>query len=63
MVYIQQAMNSPLECRKRQSLHYPLAIPIREDILDNLQDLEFISSFPCDPRGVPDPEGPSSEML
>ena len=43
MVYIQQAMNSPLERRKRQSPHYPRiqVIPIWEDILDNLPDLEF----------------------
>ena len=42
MVYIQQAMNSLLEHRKRQSPHYPhiQMIPIREDILDNLPDLE-----------------------
>ena len=43
MVYIQQAMNSLLKCCKRQSPHYPRihVIPIREDILDNLPDLEF----------------------
>ena len=41
MVYIQQAMNSLLDRRKRQSPHYPLVIPIREDILDNLLNLEF----------------------
>ena len=43
MVYIQQAMNSPLERRKRGSPHYPRVhvISIREDILDNLPDLEF----------------------
>ena len=52
MVYVHQAMNSLLERRKRQSPHYPpiQVIPIREDILDNLPDLEFqisISSFIC----------------
>ena len=43
MVYIQQAMNSLLEHRKRQSPHFLRiqVIPIREDILDNLLDLEF----------------------
>ena len=43
MVSIQQAMNSLLERRKRQSPHYPhiQVIPIREDILDNRPDLEF----------------------
>ena len=42
MVYIQQAMNSLLERHKRQP-HYPRiqVIPVREDILDNLPDLEF----------------------
>ena len=41
MVYIQQAMNSLLEHRKRQSPHYPLVIPIQEEILDNLLEPEF----------------------
>ena len=43
MVYIQQAMNSLLEHRERQSPHYRCinVIPIPEDILDNLPDLEF----------------------
>ena len=41
MVYIQQAMNSLLERRKRRPPHYPLVIPIQEDSLDNLSDLEF----------------------
>ena len=42
MVYIQQAMHSLLEHCKRQSPHYPRiqVIPIQEDILDNLPDLE-----------------------
>ena len=53
MVYIQQAMNSPLECHKKRPPHYGVAqrpralwahprihvVPIREDILDNLPDL------------------------
>ena len=43
MVYIQQAMNSPLVRRKRRPPHYPSihVIPIWEDSLDNLLDLEF----------------------
>ena len=44
MVYIQQAMNPALERRKRCPPHYyPRihVISIREDILDNLPDLEF----------------------
>ena len=43
MVYIQQAMNSPLEHRKRRPPHYPLIhlIPIRGDSLDNLLEPEF----------------------
>ena len=43
MVYVRQAMNSPLEHHKRGSPHYPHihVISIREDILDNLPDLEF----------------------
>ena len=53
MVYIQQAMNSPLERPKRCPPHYgvaqrpqalqahPLVIPIRENMLDNLPEPEF----------------------
>ena len=43
MVYIQQAMNSPLEHCKRRPPHYPRihVIPIREDSLDNLPEPEF----------------------
>ena len=41
MVYIQQAMNSLLEHPKRQSPHYPLVIPIREDSLDNLPEFQL----------------------
>ena len=43
MVYIQQAMNPALEHHKKHPPHYPRihVIPIREDILDNLPDLEF----------------------
>ena len=44
MVYILQAMNPALERRKNRSPHYyPCihVISIREDILDNLPDLEF----------------------
>ena len=43
MLYIQQAMNSPLGHHKRRPPYYPLihVISIREDILDNLPDLEF----------------------
>ena len=43
MIYIQQAMDSLLERCKRHPPHYPRihVIPIREDSLDNLPDLEF----------------------
>ena len=43
MVYIQQAMNSLLEHRKRRPPNYPLidVIPIQEDSLDNLPEPEF----------------------
>ena len=41
MVYIQQAMNSLLERRKKRPPHYPRihVIPVQEDSLDNLPDL------------------------
>ena len=41
MVYILQAVNSPLGRRKRRPPHYPriYVISIREDSLDNLPDL------------------------
>ena len=43
MLYIQQAMNPALECHKKRPPHYPPihVISIREDMLDNLLDLEF----------------------
>ena len=44
MVYIQQAMNPALECRKRGPPHYCPhihVISIWGDSLDNLPDLEF----------------------
>ena len=43
MVYIQQAMNPALDCRKRRPPHYPHihVISIWKDSLDNLPDLEF----------------------
>ena len=43
MVYIQQAMNPALDHCKKRPPHYPHIhiISIREDILDNLPDLEF----------------------